>query len=123
VTVLVVEDDDDIGDCVAEMLALAGHGARLARDGEQALSLVQQHPVAAVLLDWDLPGALSGVALVGALRQATRADIPIIVCSADPWSFQEARAASPWSLLAKPYSYADLIESLRPGWAFEQPRH
>jgi DNA-binding response OmpR family regulator len=111
-TVLVVEDDADIGDCVTELLAVAGLAPLLARDGEEALALALAHHVDAVLLDWDLPGELAGVPLVGALREATRADIPIIVCSADPRSFEEARKAAPRGVLPKPYSFPALIESV-----------
>ena len=109
-TVLVVDDDEDLGDCAAELLAVAGHAALVARNGEQALLLAHGHHIDAVLLDWDLPGALSGVPLVGALREATGA--PIIVCSADPRSFDEARPASPSAVLSKPYSYPALIETI-----------
>jgi DNA-binding response OmpR family regulator len=109
-TVMVVDDDPDIGDCAAELLAVAGLATLVARDGEQALGLALRYHVDVVLLDWNLPG-IAGVALVEALRQLTRA--PIVVCSADPASLDEALAAAPSALLAKPFSYAALVDAIR----------
>jgi CheY-like chemotaxis protein len=113
-TVLVVEDEEDIADSVAELLALAGHVVLVARDGDEALAAAERHRVDAVLLDWNLPGSLSGVPLVDALRKMVRAETPIIVCSADPRSFEEARDASLFRVLPKPYSHPALLRSLRP---------
>jgi DNA-binding response OmpR family regulator len=109
--VLVVEDDAETGAHVAEVLAVAGHATLLAHDGEEALQLARRHHVDAVLLDWDLPGELMGVPLVGALRRAAGVAIPIIVC-ADPRAFEEARLAAPDGLLSKPFSYRALIDSM-----------
>jgi DNA-binding response OmpR family regulator len=88
---------------------MAGHTCLAAYDGEQAVALARQNYIDAVLLDWNLPG-LYGISLVASLRMTTRQDIPIIVTSADPRSFDEAEKISPSLYLPKPYSYSALIE-------------
>jgi len=54
--VLVVDDNIDIADMMAEVLAEAGHDVRVANDGAAALSSLDGFTPEAVLLDIGLPG-------------------------------------------------------------------
>ena len=67
VTVLVVEDEDDIRDLVEMNLRRAGFQVLPARDGAEALSLAQAHQPPVVLLDLMLPD-MSGTDICAALR-------------------------------------------------------
>jgi signal transduction histidine kinase/DNA-binding response OmpR family regulator len=53
--VLIVEDNSDVAETTATMLALAGHTLRCASEGSQALTLAQEFAPEVVLLDIGLP--------------------------------------------------------------------
>jgi CheY-like chemotaxis protein len=54
-TVLIVEDNVDAADSLAELLRLCGHEARVARNGEEAVEAAVRHPIDAIALDIVLP--------------------------------------------------------------------
>jgi signal transduction histidine kinase len=66
--VLIVEDNPDIADTTATMLAIGGHTVRCARDGEQAITEAQNFAPEVVLLDVGLP-QLDGYQVARRLRQ------------------------------------------------------
>ena len=69
--VLVVEDNEDAADSLAELLALDGHDVRVARDGPAALALSGEFEPQVALLDIGLP-LMDGYQLVRALRRDLR---------------------------------------------------
>jgi CheY-like chemotaxis protein len=54
--VLVVDDNTDAADLLAELLAQAGHDVIVAYDGEAALELARGKPCDVAILDLGLPG-------------------------------------------------------------------
>ena len=56
--VLVVEDDPDLGDTIVTFLKEEGLDAKLARDGDQAMRLVDQLSPSAMILDLMMPLSL-----------------------------------------------------------------
>ncbi|HLL17931.1 MAG TPA: response regulator [Rubrivivax sp.] len=66
--VLLVDDNVDIVESTADMLAMAGHTLRCAHDGAQALAMAQEFAPEVVLLDIGLPG-LDGYQVARLLRQ------------------------------------------------------
>jgi CheY-like chemotaxis protein len=54
--VLVVEDNPDAAESLAMLIRLHGHEARIARDGPEALSLVEAYRPDVALVDIGLPG-------------------------------------------------------------------
>jgi PAS domain S-box-containing protein len=54
--ILVVDDNRDAADSLAELLRLTGHDVSLAHDGEKALAIAESLRPDAVLLDLGLPG-------------------------------------------------------------------
>ena len=81
-TVLVVEDEPDIGDLVKYHLEKAGLSARAVADGKHALELIVREPPDLVILDLMLPG-MDGLEVCRRLRgnPATRG-IPVIMLTA-----------------------------------------
>lgn len=75
--VLVVDDDADVRSSVADILRQAGYRVELACDGGEALDLLAQHQVGAMLLDLRMP-RLDGYAVMGALADPP----PILIVSA-----------------------------------------
>ena len=55
-TIMVVEDEPNIGALVRTYLERAGYKALWVRSGEQALSELRRHPIKLVVLDIGLPG-------------------------------------------------------------------
>jgi signal transduction histidine kinase/DNA-binding response OmpR family regulator len=66
-TVLVVDDNVDAAEMIAELLALTGHDARVAHDGPSAIALAQEIEPDVVLLDIGLPG-MNGYEVAKQLR-------------------------------------------------------
>jgi CheY-like chemotaxis protein len=84
VTVLLVEDDDDARESVAEVLSDEGFDVLTARDGVEALEHFDQLPTpAALVLDLALP-RMDGREVLRRLRlRESLADLPICVLSGE----------------------------------------
>jgi DNA-binding response OmpR family regulator len=104
--VLVVDDDLDIAEAIADVLRSGGYQPLIAADGNEALA---HGSVEMVLLDWRLPTPPAGVALVRKLRELSGPNLPILVLSADPASLAEAREAQVDDDLPKPFEAIDLL--------------
>ncbi len=114
-SILLVDDEESIVQITR--LALETHGYRVeaAADGRQALDLFLAHPdrFAAVVTDMTMP-VLNGAAAIRGIL-ACRPQTVIIATSgfSSLNSEQEAVAAGAQHFLAKPYSTASLLQTLR----------
>ena len=93
--VLIVEDDADIREALAENLRDAGYGVREAENGKQALEFLESDAAdpCLVLLDLMMP-IMNGAELLQALQEGHRlASLPVVVVSAggSPSEAQGAR--------------------------------
>ena len=80
--ILVVEDDPDLGDTIVTFLKEEGLDAKLARDGDQAMRMVDQLSPSAMILDLMLPRR-DGFSVLRELRADGRiANLPVIVVTA-----------------------------------------
>ena len=95
---LVADDDEDILTLVQLRLSRSGFEVIVARDGDEALRLVQErHPDLAVL-DWMMPKA-SGLEVLRAIRaNSETADIPVVLLTAraSESDVQEEKPAEKW---------------------------
>jgi two-component system CheB/CheR fusion protein len=66
--VLVIEDNKDVAEWLAEALALAGHQVTITLDGEQGLAKARELDPDVILCDIGLPGSLDGYAVARALQ-------------------------------------------------------
>jgi serine/threonine-protein kinase len=79
---LLVVDDDDTRESLAELLRDEGYVVRTARDGAQALEVLHDETPDLVLLDIVMPRT-TGIELLGSLRQRySPAELPVIMMSA-----------------------------------------
>ena len=116
--VLVMDDEENIREVVAEMLRFIGYDVALSRDGEEAVSLYTQalesnEPFAAVLMDLTIPGGMGGGEAMKILRKINP-EVKGIVSSGysnDPimsdyqrFGFQE--------IITKPYKLGELRDVL-----------
>ena len=83
--VLVVDDDEDVIELLRFAIGEAGYPVYVARDGAEALQVLQDTPSIALLLtDYHMP-VMDGAALVAKVRALeSRANLPIVMFSGDP---------------------------------------
>ncbi len=114
-TALIVDDEPVVLEVGAAMLEELGFEVEMARDGSEALAIVERAPsrLACVILDLTMPG-LDGEETLRGIH-ALRADLPVILSS----GFDEADTAPTargWEtsgFLKKPYTFASLTKVLR----------
>ena len=78
-TVLIVEDDHNIGSLVRTYLERDGYGVVWVRSGEEALAELERHPLSLVVLDVGLPG-IDGFEVCRRVR--ARSEVPVIMLTA-----------------------------------------
>ena len=109
--ILLVEDDSDLAACLEVVLVEAGYLVDLVSDGTSALAACARQP-ALVLVDFYLPGPLSGGELVRALRRVCAPGTRILIMSGLRES-DETREAGADGYLEKPFDIDFLLETLR----------
>jgi DNA-binding response OmpR family regulator len=115
---LIVEDDADLAENLAEILEGMGHDPVVAGTAERALELLGQETIDGVITDFRLPG-LGGVELISKLRAAGRV-VPVVVISAfmDDGMAAQAEEAGALDVLPKPVDLDRLGQLLD---AFSRP--
>ena len=99
-SILLVEDNDEVGEFAEQLLIELGHRVRRVRSGEQALNMVDREPFDLVFTDVVMPG-MSGLELAGKLAE-TKPDLPIILTTG--YSDEIARSgAGGRPVILKPY--------------------
>lgn len=88
-TILIVEDDTDINNLLAEILSRAGYATQQAFSGTEARMLLETSTPSLVLLDLMLPG-ITGEVLIEHVRKSS--SLPIIVLSAKETSPDKVNA-------------------------------
>jgi DNA-binding response OmpR family regulator len=114
--VLVIEDDEAIGEVLAMLL---GEDSTVLRavDAPSGLQLAQERKPDLILLDPGLPGQ-SGFEVLGALKEldATR-DIPVLMVSGAAPPSPSDGGSEPDGFIAKPFDIDDVlaqVEALTP---------
>src|ERR1700691_4681409 len=77
--IVVVDDDPTVADVVGRYLMRDGHSVQSARDGFEALRLIEERPPDLVVLDLMLPG-IDGLEVCRRLRE--RCPIPVVMLTA-----------------------------------------
>lgn len=112
---LVVEDDPDLGDTIVAFLKEEGLDAKLARDGDQAMRLVDQLSPAAMILDLMMPRR-DGFSVLRELRADGRiGNLPVIVVTAI-FGLSERLYATELGAadyVTKPFELDELLERVR----------
>jgi len=108
-TILVVDDEPAIVDCVATALRYEGFHTHEAASGVTALASIAERAPALIVLDWMMPG-LDGVELTRLLR-ARASQVPILFLSARGAIEDrvEALRAGGDDYLTKPFGLGELI--------------
>lgn len=110
--VLLAEDEDTVREFVSRVLAMHGHSVLEARDGAQAVELMNQHHFDLLLTDIVMP-IMDGITLALKVR-ATRPDVPIILMTGYANESQRAHNLSVLieELLTKPFNKDELVAAV-----------
>src|SRR5438309_10246716 len=105
--VLIVDDDVETLAIERQLLAESGFRVVEARDGVEALQMVQDDPPAVVVLDVEMPG-MAGPSFARELRMALRR-VPLVILTgvADPRREADRRHAEAY--LANPFDEQKLV--------------
>lgn len=105
-TVLIVEDDEAARNALETRLSAVGYRVLAAKDGVEALSLLEAPEVGLVLLDLTLP-RLDGYRLLELMQKdPTLREIPVIVTTGASY---DRRLASCAAYLKKPFDFHELL--------------
>lgn len=111
--ILVIEDQPDVRESIALVLADAGFVVGLAADGAAALQMLQHRAsVELIVLDLVMP-VMDGWQFIVAVQQdPVLAAIPIVAISAD--GSAHARATRVSAYLQKPFTETELLATIQP---------
>jgi CheY-like chemotaxis protein len=111
---LVVDDDRDIRETVAELLEDQGYSVHCASDGREALAWLQEHPreTEVVVLDMMMPGMNGEEFLCEKEARPHLADLPVVVLSAQDIGASFDRHPSVKEWLTKPIRFDRLLRAI-----------
>ncbi len=109
--ILVVDDDESHRVLLSDFLDQLGYRTRQAKDGREALDMLEEEIPDAVLLDLRMP-VMSGWGLLEALKKMPRArNLPIIIISAYGFEW-EAELVGASGYVSKPVDLERVRETL-----------
>jgi len=111
--ILVVEDDEDMGENLQRILTLAGYQVHLARDGAEAITVLQTQPFHLVLTDLLMP-RMGGLELLGEIRRLGPS-LPVVFLSAfgKQAAFAKAMDLGAAGFVTKPFNANSLLAVIR----------
>src|SRR5580704_6120625 len=114
-TVLIVEDDPDVRDYTADIVAELGYRVLSAEHGAGALRLLNAHPEIRLLFtDVGLPGGMNGRQLADeALRRRPRLKVLFTTGYARNAIVHQGRLDPGVEVIFKPFTYSDLATKIR----------
>ena len=106
--ILIVEDDPQLQDSVANLLREAGYAVDVSSDGTEGLYFGEEYPIDLAVIDLGLPG-LSGLDVIRRLRASER-EFPILILTArSDWQDKvEGLEAGADDYLTKPFHPEEL---------------
>ncbi|MBV8338118.1 MAG: response regulator, partial [Alphaproteobacteria bacterium] len=108
--VLVVEDDEQVRAISVEMLSKLGYRVHIARDGHEALAILQSgESVDLLFTDFVMPHGMSGIELA---RQACRIKPGLAVLLTTGYALRQSADCDEFPVIAKPFRLAALSEAV-----------
>lgn len=114
-TVLVVEDEAPVRRALRRMLERSGYRVLEAEDGSAAVERYGSADIDLLLTDLIMPGAMTGVDVVGSFRSRT-SSLPVLYMSGYGADLLDGRGVDDHNgdaVLAKPFSEQDLITAVQ----------
>jgi CheY-like chemotaxis protein len=110
--VLVVDDDTSLQETLEAILDYEGYEVTVARDGLEALAMLDETMPRLILLDLMMP-RMDGYAFAEELAlRGLRPRIPILILTADGRAEQKARQVAAEGYLEKPFDVMSLLDEV-----------
>lgn len=108
-SILVVDDDEDTCNNLADILSDMGYDVDIAHNGIDALELIRNKPYDVALLDLKMPD-MDGLTLSRHIRQLRSGTVSLIVTAyANEQTHAEAAQTGVWRVLSKPVDFSVLL--------------
>jgi CheY-like chemotaxis protein len=113
--ILVVEDDPDLGELLAQMLLSAGYSVELAGNGQEALDRLRAAAELPnlVLLDLMMPLKDGPAFREEQVRDPLLADLRIVIMSADAHIEDKRRRMQVHATIRKPFDMDDMLRTVK----------
>lgn len=109
--VLLIDDDDATAQALGDILELEGYAVRRARNGADAIDLLQAYTPDVVLVDLQLP-VMDGRSFIELYRRRVRPAASVVVMSGRPDGSAIASAVGADAYVRKPLEASDLLRTL-----------
>lgn len=112
IKILLVDDEKQFVDTLAERLAMRGFSARVAYDGQQALKAVEE-PTDVIVLDLRMPG-MDGFEVLRSVKKSNP-QVQVIILTGHGGDAEEQTAyrMGAYNFLKKPMDIDELLNSIR----------
>lgn len=107
--IMLVEDEQIASMDIEGMIEEASYTVSASADtAENALELLEEHPVDVVIMDISLPGEMDGVDATEAINEKYGIPVVYLTAYSDEETLKRAQATKPAGFLVKPVTGADL---------------
>jgi two-component system CheB/CheR fusion protein len=123
--ILVVEDDPQLRELLAQFLHEEGHRVARAYDGGEAMQLIEREDFRpdAILADFNLPNYMNGLEVAARVREKLHRDVPVIILTGDiSTKTLRAIAGADCAQLNKPVKLDDVTQAIQLALA-PRPQH
>lgn len=108
-SVLIVDDDVDTCENLADILSDSDYHVNVAHDGEAALELAREKPYDVALLDLKMPG-MDGLTLYREIKKLQAGTVAIVVTAyASSATAEQILEAGAWQIIPKPIDVTTLL--------------
>jgi DNA-binding response OmpR family regulator len=113
IDILIVDDEVDFAETLAERLRLRGFSVYTAHSGEQALQIVEESAVGVMVLDLKMPG-IDGLEVLRRVKK-NHPEIEVLILSGHGSELDEAygRSLGAFEYLRKPADIGDVVQALK----------
>ncbi|MBU0995738.1 MAG: response regulator [Proteobacteria bacterium] len=110
--ILLIDDETDFSETLAERLEIRGFETELASDGEKGIKLVKDKEFDVVILDLKMPG-LSGIETLKSIKKIKK-DLPVILLTGQGSTKdgEEGKKMGAHDYLIKPLKIDEFIEKV-----------
>lgn len=112
--ILVIEDTEDLGEMIYDILSMSGYKVTWAKDGNSGIDLFFKVDPDLVLTDLIMP-QVSGLDITKAIRSSAKSTVPVVILTArvSPEDQALGLATGANSYLKKPCSSTLLIKTIK----------